>query len=47
LRFVLTPEPGQRGLEGSWAAGASVAVAAALEQLSAIADTAADSAATA
>jgi hypothetical protein len=46
LRFVLTPEPGQRGLEGSWAAGASVAVAAALEQLSAIADRGADPAGT-
>jgi hypothetical protein len=46
LRFVLTPEPGQRGLEGSWSAGASAALAAALEQVSAIADKGADPAAT-
>lgn len=38
LRFVLTPGPGQRGLEGGWQAGASAAFAAALEQLWAFAD---------
>jgi hypothetical protein len=30
LRFVLTPSPGQRGLEGSWSVGASAAIAAAM-----------------
>ena len=31
LRFVLSPAPGQRGVEGSWEETASVALAAALE----------------
>ncbi len=31
LRFVLTPAAGLRGLEGGWTAGASVALAAALQ----------------
>jgi len=31
LRFVLTPAPGRRGVEGSWGGEASVAVAAALQ----------------
>lgn len=38
LRFVLTPHPGRRGLEGAWAPAASGAIAAALELASAIAD---------
>jgi hypothetical protein len=33
LRFVLTPGPGQRAVEGSWNAAASAAVAAALAAL--------------
>jgi hypothetical protein len=33
LRFVLTPGPGQRALEGSWDAAASAALAAALAAL--------------
>ena len=31
LRFVLTPAPGQRGVEGSWGGEASMALAAALQ----------------
>jgi len=31
LRFVLTPAPGRRGVEGSWGGEASVALAAALQ----------------
>ncbi|MCX5957915.1 MAG: DUF1818 family protein [Cyanobacteria bacterium] len=31
LRFVLTPAPGRRGVEGSWGREASVALAAALQ----------------
>jgi hypothetical protein len=31
LRFVLTPTPGRRGVEGSWEGEASVALAAALQ----------------
>lgn len=38
LRFVLTPARGQRGLEGAWSAGASAAIAAALELASPFAD---------
>ena len=38
LRFVLTPAAGQRGLEGGWSAGASAAIAAALELASSFAD---------
>ena len=38
LRFVLTPAAGQRGLEGAWSAGASAAIAAALELASSFAD---------
>jgi hypothetical protein len=38
LRFVLTPAPGQRGLEGAWSSGASAAIAAALELASPFAD---------
>jgi hypothetical protein len=38
LRFVLTPAAGQRGLEGAWSAGASAAIAAALELVSSFAD---------
>ncbi|MFM7265127.1 MAG: DUF1818 family protein [Cyanobium sp.] len=38
LRFVLTPPSGQRGLEGAWSAGASAAMAAALEMASPFAD---------
>jgi hypothetical protein len=34
LRFVLTPEPGARGLEGAWGAAASEAFSAALAGLS-------------
>ena len=33
LQLVLTPEPGGRGMEGSWTAPASAAFAAALERL--------------
>ena len=33
LGFVLTPEPGHRGLEGHWEAGATAAFAAALGAL--------------
>jgi hypothetical protein len=47
LRFVLTPGPGQRGVEGAWSSGASAAFAAALEQVWAIADTGVEPAATA
>lgn len=41
LRFVLTPAPGRRGMEGGWSADASQAFTAALELASAIADLAA------
>ncbi len=40
LRFVLSPPVGQRGLEGGWSAGASAAIAAALELVSSFADSA-------
>jgi hypothetical protein len=43
LRFVLTPSPGCRGLEGGWSSEASEPFAAALELASAIADLAAAS----
>lgn len=33
LRFVLTPAPGQRGLEAGWGPGASAAICAALKGL--------------
>lgn len=36
LGFVLTPEPGLRGLEGHWEAGATAAFTAALGALSLI-----------
>ncbi|MCT0225688.1 DUF1818 family protein [Synechococcus sp. CS-1328] len=35
LRFVLSPDDGQRGLEGAWSAGAAAAFAAALVPLEA------------
>ena len=38
LRFVLTPAAGQRGRVGAWSAGASAAIAAALELASSFAD---------